>query len=740
MMGDGPSLDYMQRLFWAFTGAAIGVAAATHLYNLVLSRQRRVAAHSSLVKEIWSAPQNMVTSTVATWTAVVREVSEALPPLQWTQRLPFAFPPLGRIFFVLAELAVVLVLCFYMLNPNNAGQWEDVAYRCGYIGLAQLPLIFLLAGKNNIIGVLTGTSYERLNWLHRWAARILFLTVTLHLSFWLADWGQYHYITTKFRHSKMARQGLTAWSILLWINLSSLAPIRQWNYEVFVIQHIVSYAAFTAMVYIHVDGYLKNWVWVSIALLLFDRSLRLLRFIYINLSIFHSGSGPRGLWSCKATFEPMAQGMTRIRVRNPPIRWSAGQHAMLSCHSIAPLQAHPFTIASIPEDEEMTFLVKTKKGGTKRFFKHAEKQQQLPFSTGDQGERHCSVAIEGPYGRIRNLRQFDSVVLIAGASGATFTVPLMRDVVASWSERKIDPGSRWYNNHHLGTVTRHVRFVWVIKAKDQFGWFSEQFSRVMHDVQKLKNQGHDDLEVDMSIYITCDERFITETGSCEKKEGKPMDDRVTKDGKQQNIIRIQKGEKEGVTVKETLLRRSFDAGSRQRHQEACRPDGTCCCKAMIDEEDQISSSDQAGHECNCAAASTSTSISTSTSSGGIPQEEGTFNSETESEKKSLVVDSQRQQQQQQPGGTGGRTSSSSSSVGFSPHPDISIFSGRPNARTVILKVLEQALGESAVVVCGPPGLVADVRRSVVGLSDERAVHRGGTGAQGIYLHTEAFDF
>ena len=68
-----------------------------------------------------------------------------------------------------------------------------------------------------------------------------------------------------------------------------------------------------------------------------------------------------------------------------------------------------------------------------------------------------------------------------------------------------------------------------------------------------------------------------------------------------------------------------------------------------------------------------------------------------------------------------------------------MFSGRPNARTVILKVLEQALGESAVVVCGPSGLVADVRRSVVGLSDERAVHRGGTGAQGIYLHTEAFD-
>jgi hypothetical protein len=64
-------------------------------------------------------------------------------------------------------------------------------------------------------------------------------------------------------------------------------------------------------------------------------------------------------------------------------------------------------------------------------------------------------------------------------------------------------------------------------------------------------------------------------------------------------------------------------------------------------------------------------------------------------------------------------------------------SGRPYPRTIIRKVLEKAEGESAVVVCGPRGLADDVRRSVVYLSDERAVHKG-TGAQGIYLHVENF--
>lgn len=73
------------------------------------------------------------------------------------------------------------------------------------------------------------------------------------------------------------------------------------------------------------------------------------------------------------------------------------------------------------------------------------------------------------------------------------------------------------------------------------------------------------------------------------------------------------------------------------------------------------------------------------------------------------------------------------------HPSICVFSGRPQPRNIIRKTLEQALGETAVVVCGPKGLVREVRNSVVGLSDERAVHKG-TGAQGVYLHTEYFGY
>ena len=87
-------------------------------------------------------------------------------------------------------------------------------------------------------------------------------------------------------------------------------------------------------------------------------------------------------------------------------------------------------------------------------------------------------------------------------------------------------------------------------------------------------------------------------------------------------------------------------------------------------------------------------------------------------------------------------SSSSSSVDSEPKESalsqhLDLKTGRPPVRSIIRRVLEQADGESAVVACGPGGLQDDVRRSVVSLSDERAVHKG-TGAQGIYLHVEGF--
>lgn len=587
-----------------------------------------------------------------------------------------------------------------MMNPYDQWQWEDIGYRTGFVSLAQLPLIFLLAGKNNIIGFLIGSSYERLNWLHRWTARILFLTVTIHMGFWFVGWARYDYILHKMKEDNITKRGFSAWCILLWIVLSSFAPIRRWNYEFFVIQHVVTSAGFIAAVYLHVPAEVKTWVWIPIGLVIFDRLARALLVLYANLSVFRPKRYREGFWACKATFEPLGSDMTRIVIRNPPISWSVGQHVLLSCHSIAPFQSHPFTVASIPLDGTMEFLVKSKSGGTKQFFEHAQKHQELPITRITTSVSN-SVVIEGPYGAIRPLRQFDSLFLIAGSSGATFTVPLMRDVVTSWKAAN-SQRAQTILKYPPGAVTRYIRFIWVIKSRAQLSWFSVQLETVAQDVEHLKRDGYD-IEIDMSIYLTCDENLRVD--SKEKIKLAPSDQlrAAPAEGRQKPNPatsinnEIEKAGKDHISVLTTPSHSNVE----QDGEVVDKPRKSCCCAVIVENEAKVSGSG----DCGCA---------------DTQDTKGSVYSSNSSTKSLAALDLPMP-------------------AGQPVHSSIKTLSGRPQIISLLRKVAEQALGETAVGVCGPQGLVDDVRQSIVALSDERAVHKG-SGAQGIYLHTEAFDY
>ncbi|KAL8773491.1 MAG: hypothetical protein Q9209_001595 [Squamulea sp. 1 TL-2023] len=723
-MGEGiPSSSYLQNMYWAVVGTGIGCATLVNLYNNALYWQRMSAASHNHIYP--AKPRAALPSTMATIYAMAREVSYASLPLRGlSNRLPWTVtrrssgssPPLGRVILVVAELVLVLVLCFYKLDPYDQWQWEDIGYRTGYIATAQLPLIVLLAGKRNVIAWFTGTSYERLNWLHKWVSRILFLTVTIHMGFWFASWDQYNYIKVKLTTDPITQRGFAAWCILLWIVLSSLAPARRWNYEFFVVQHIVTFVGFFAAVYLHLPADVKVWVWIPIGFFIFDRLFRAGAALWINLSSLDRASKN---FAPRATFEPISGDTTRITIENPTFKWKAGQHVFLSCHTLAPLQAHPFTIASIPADGRLEFLVKSKSGGTRRFFRHAEGLQGLPQPS--CVKRHDrSVVLEGPYGRIRPLRQFDTVFLIAGSSGATFTVPLMRDIVSSWMAHP--PGRAYMNNRSAfafqGAATRFIRFVWVNKSRSQLAWFSSHLETIRASVNQLKDACYE-VEVEMSIYITCDEVLEAadlSPGEHQVLQGEdPYAGRQTPQGPidSKNEQAASTDSSENGFAKEKTGAISIDSVSPSSSNQAdaatsCGPNGTCCCMQTIENEAKAVESGRKCH-CRCGDDSIEEIDEQAIPSQSFDQKEVSL--------KAIAEDNIKQHHLSK----------------------IPMVSGRPQPRKLILETLEQALGESAVVVCGPQGLVDDVRRSVVSLSDDRAVHKG-TGAQGIYFHAESFEY
>ncbi|GKZ60001.1 hypothetical protein AnigIFM49718_006329 [Aspergillus niger] len=666
-MGNGvPGLFYLQKMYWAVVGSAIAAGTVINVLNRFLAYQR--LKDSSLTP---SKPKSIFFNTYATLTAIVREASYAtLPPLSFRGH-SYHFAPLGPVAIILANLIVVLVFCFYKLDTADQWKWEDVGYRTGFIAICQLPLIFLLAGRQNLIGMLVGMSYERLNWFHRWIARTLWLTATIHMCFWFRDWGRYNYIVYELKNYTLATRGFAAWIILTFIVITSAAPIRRFGYEFFVLQHLVTFVGFTVAVWLHAPAEVKVWVWIPIGFLVFDRVARYLWATYANLSIFHRSKSPaHALWANRATFTPLPGNVTRIAIENPGVGWKPGQHVFLTCHSIVPLQSHPFTIASIPEDNKMVMYVRAEKGGTRRFFRYASKNHEV-LGTSDQvpAKRARTVFIEGPYGQMRPLKQFDSVILLAGGMGATFTVPCLRDIVAKWkaeSTRRL-------------AATKRIRFVWVIKSRTQLSWFDHQLQEVLRDVEEVRLANPDLIrEIEMSIYITCDEKLE-----------QPAQNTLC--AQEQSLLQLQTTLPANEKTLEAEKSATDAVAIESVEQTGCQPDGNCCCTAPIKDEDAIDATN-----CTC-------------SGHAAPQSSTTSELATESDSKPAQK----------------------------PLPNLTVLSGRPHARTIIRKVLEKAEGESAVVVCGPRGLSDDVRRSVVCLSDERAVHKG-TGAQGIYLHVEQF--
>jgi predicted ferric reductase len=654
----------MQRIFWAFVGTAIGVATIPNVLNKILYYQRLSAVRNDRNA---AKPKSLFFQAHATMSAIIRESTYYSTPLSF-RNLHFYLPPAGPVMVMVAYIVLIVVCSFYRLDTKNFLQWEDIGYRTGFIAVAQLPLIVLLSGKRNIIGFLTGVGYERLNWLHRWVARALLFTILIHMGYWLTEWGKFDYIGVKVKTDPLTQKGIAAGSVLLWITLSSVAPIRGLSYEIFVVQHIISWLGLLVAVWFHVPDENKIWIWLPLGFWAFDRFVRAVLMVYNNLSIFHKNSS--GLLASKATFEPLDESHTRITIANPPTSWKAGQHMFLACHPLAPLSSHPFTISSLPEDGRMEFVVRAKRGATRRFFKYAEKiYPSLPSSSSRQNIGR-SVLVDGPYACIRPLRQFDSLVFVAGSTGATFTVPLMRDIVQQLSGRR--SASRQFGlQPPAGAVTRHIRFVWVVKRRSSVGWFASQLDQVVRDVEDLRNQGHD-IQVDISIYITCDDALTSDQLSIMKERPEDSQAEVT-----------QLSDSSFLDEKKEITTDVEEVSSQSSLAEK-----GCCCTRVISDEDAITA------PCNCASRQRNSSASST-----LPMK-----------KPNRIVDAR-----------------------------IPLLSGRPHVSNIIRKTSEMALGEMAVVVCGPPGLVQCTRNAVVQISDDRAVHKG-TGAQGIYCHAETFGY
>lgn len=380
--------------------------------------------------------------------------------------LEFVFPSLAVTVIVLSALIFVALYCFL---PQPLYYWSialgspPLAIRAGMLAVAMVPWIVALSTKANFISMLTGLGPERLNGLHRWSAYIcLFLSLVHMVPFYITpiweDGAMINYSKFITLPIYVYGTGLAAIAPLLVLCVHSLPFFRHKLYELFVFIHIPVSWIFVAMLFWHTKNFLSSWgyLWATVVILIVTYIIRL---FYLNWSNpFRLASFMIGEESA-VTLLP--QGAIKVTVPTQ-MRWRPGQYVYLRMPSIAFLESHPFTIASLCSDDfpsnygdeyrDCTLVFRPFHGFTRKLFRKAV--ENGPFRT-------YTAFLEGPYGGMqREMAAFDDVIFFAGGSGITAIASQLLNLI-----KKIRDGK---------AITKSVKVIWALKNPETMEWFQEE--------------------------------------------------------------------------------------------------------------------------------------------------------------------------------------------------------------------------------------------------------------------------
>ncbi|CAA7259897.1 unnamed protein product [Cyclocybe aegerita] len=380
---------------------------------------------------------------------------------------PGSIASVSELTFILVYIAVMFVLLFVDTRDLWPIFYQD---RAAHLASCQLPLVVALAGKNNIVSWLTGIGHEKLNVLHRAAARTNLIFLWIHA---LQRTISVLPPQFDFTHNWM-RSGAVGLAAFTIGTIISIRPIRNAAFEFFLVTHIVLMFIFLVAGYYHARQlHYGTYIWPALLVWAFDRLLRLSRLLWNNriFSRHHHGD---------ALVELLSEDTIRLTLRRRHLTWKAGQHAYVILPSVSsmPFEAHPFTIASIAEDvndnkeRDAVFLIRGRSGFTERLRQHAK-------------EKHGSrvpAFMDGPYGCPPDLRHYTTCILVAGGSGISYTLPLLLDLV-----RISAKGGK--------SAVGRVVFVWAVRDPAHLKWISQTL------VEALNRSGSS-IVIEPRIYIT----------------------------------------------------------------------------------------------------------------------------------------------------------------------------------------------------------------------------------------------
>ncbi|KAK7987315.1 hypothetical protein PG989_007630 [Apiospora arundinis] len=495
-MGSGMFSKDNMALARAYWYIIAGVLALLLLIRVINSGQHwlrlRISRASSL--QYPTKPTTWYWQTWATLTAVTREISYPQLYVPYKHISWMTPPPMGRVLVLLAYWAVIIYMMTAGAIVKDVYFWERIGFRNAWVTVTQIPLLYLLSSKTSLVALLAGTSYERLNWLHRWVARTIFVTATVHgFHFW-TEWVLADFVQDYLQWMPMVKFGLGAWGILLWMVLTSLRPIRALAYEVFVVQHVIAAIFFLWVIYLHVPASARYNVWFAIAALCLDRVVRLGMLLWQNIKFKPNPSRCKGGQKLGHNTQIAAVGdsITVLTIKDVHFKWRAGQHLYLWLPRVSAFETHPFTIASahqMPETcicNSIQLVIRAHSGFSKRLHAYAKKMEReaVASSLGKKNKKQTLTAwVAGPYGRPPRWDIFETLVLTSASTGASFTLPILESVLDSKKDNKT-------------ICTKRIDFLLAARQGDEVGFY---LTRLHEAIVKAADRG---IELSVSIAVT----------------------------------------------------------------------------------------------------------------------------------------------------------------------------------------------------------------------------------------------
>ncbi|PWY91698.1 FRE family ferric-chelate reductase [Aspergillus sclerotioniger CBS 115572] len=382
------------------------------------------------------------------------------------------------------------------------------ADRTGVLCFANIPLIWLFAGRNNIFIWATGWSFATFNLFHRHIAWIATFQAVFHTLLYLVIMTQKGNVAKKLRKPYLIWG--TAATVLMVLTLPfAVQWFRHRLYETFLLIHILFSLGLLVGCFYHTvifEGHKYwNYLWPAVIIWIVDRFLRLVRLVYCNIHVRLNAGYQIQRTNSSATYDPAADV---IRLELTPgssmIRPTPGDfYYLYQPFRLTGWESHPFTlgywsyetryqtssqprsskdhsvdVSQVPllsdssnTSDEMqlkqsdqqglrfVFWIRPYDGWTRSLRQQCTQSPDLTINT--------TILLEGPYGNPFPLWSYESVLLIAGGTGIAAVVPYIQGHLLRSSTDSDQPTTTMQTREmHLIWTTRQSSFIHQVASRE----------------------------------------------------------------------------------------------------------------------------------------------------------------------------------------------------------------------------------------------------------------------------------